>query len=358
MDPSENREGLKVLGLIPDGIAVPSATSVYRVTLPLSYLNLNTNMRCGWMTTTHAIQRLQALDARGIFDYDIIVLARRITDDPEAARGMVDALRSMGARLVYEVDDDYTGTRDMDDGKRGQHYAALADAVTVTNKHLKAVMERYTEAPIYVVPNAIQCDGFADTAREARRIWPDNLVIMLAGTKSHYDDWKVLKEVIPLLLEDYPQVRFVVGGAQPDYLTEMSDYLPAVSYGEYPAMLAQADILCAPLDPSDQFNDSKSPIKALEGWCAARQVGRHHVGGCAVVASDHVVYRSTVQNRRNGLLVKHTPEAWEQALRLVIEDLPLRKKLQVNGLKDAKKYDIAHTWRNWHRAYLDIGGTI
>ena len=73
-----------------------------------------------------------------------------------------------------------------------------------------------------------------------------------------------------------------------------------------------------------------------------------------MIATDCVAYRGTVQNRHNGLLIKHTPEDWDKALRRLIEDQVLLQKLQIEGLRDVKRYDIATCWKNWHRAYTNI----
>ncbi len=232
------------------------------------------------------------------------------------------------------------------------------DAATVTTKTLAQVVEQDSNGkPVYVVPNAIDYQWFTEAAREAGRTDP-RLTVMLAGTKTHYDDWKVVGEVMPGILADHPDVRFVVAGdwMSYDYLNWVEHKIPPVHYTGYPAVLAQADILCAPLVPDDPFNACKSPIKAIEGWCAARQVGKTREGGCALIATKAVAYRGTVQNRHNGLLVDHTPEAWDKALRLLIQDEHLRRKLQVEGLKDARQYDIATRWRDWHTTYTRIAG--
>ena len=58
----------------------------------------------------------------------------------------------------------------------------------------------------------------------------------------------------------------------------------------------------------DEFNRSKSPIKAMD----------YAALGVAVVASDVPAYRGMVRHNQTGLLVPNEPEAWRQALRDVI----------------------------------------
>lgn len=347
---------MNILGLIGNK-QVAGAIEIYRITMPFMYLNKHSGMRCGWMTMQRAASYLQANDLSPVFDNDIVVMHRALADVPDAGKELIKALRVHGAKVVYETDDDYSGIyRQADDvpDRTWKPYIPYVDAITVTGKHLAALAKQESGGrPVYVVPNAIECSSFAQTAKQAQREI-DGLTIMLAGTKSHYNDWIVLKNVLPALLEDYPDVTLLVAGYLPDYLEDMGlGYLPPVHYSRYPETLAQADILCAPLDTNDQFNHSKSPIKAIEGWCAARKVGKRW-GGCAVIASKSVVYRGTVQNRHNGLLVDHTPEAWDQGLRRLIEGKYLRQTLQVEGLKDAKRYDMATHWRDWHRTYQNI----
>jgi len=357
---SANRDSLKILGLLGSGITVAGAVEIYRITLPFMYLNNeNSGMQCGWMPMQEAAQLLSAGNIEAVFGNDIIVLGRPLADDVEGTTKFTKALRVRGAKVVYEVDDDYTGlNREPEGGRTCLPLAAEVDAITVTTKPLARLMRELSGGkPVYIVPNAIEFEWFTEAAQTAGRdMFPGHLTIMLAGTKTHEHDWAVLQTVIPELQENYPEVRVLVAGYQYEYMDDWAfEFMSPVHYSQYPAMLAQADILCAPLDPDDQFNASKSPIKAIEGWCAARKVGKKQ-GGCAVIATSSVVYRGTVQNRHNGLLVKHTSEAWYDGLSRLIEDTHLRQKLQVEGLKDARGYDIGTRWRDWHQAYTSIGG--
>jgi glycosyltransferase involved in cell wall biosynthesis len=323
-------------------------------------INERGSMRCGWMPIEDAAEYLRQMHTDTVFGNDVIVLHRAISDVPDAGLPLIEALRVRGAKVVYETDDDYSGQhRESDSQRMGLSwtpYLPHVDAVTVTTKPLaQLVAQESGGKPVYVLPNAVDYQWFIKVALAAQRPDP-RLTVMLAGTKTHYDDWKAVGEVMPGILADHPDVRLVVAGDWMgyDYL-HWADKIPPVHYAEYPSVLAQADILCAPLVPDDPFNACKSPIKAIEGWSAARSLGKRQ-GGCAVIATKCVVYRSTVQHRHNGLLVEHTPEAWDKALRLLIGDRHLRQKLQAEGLKDARQYDIADRWRGWHKAYTQIAG--
>jgi glycosyltransferase involved in cell wall biosynthesis len=335
------------------------AVNIYRITLPLTYLNQETNIRAGWTTVDIVSTELREGLPDRLFNNDIIILHRLLTDMPKQAAGLCKALRMKGARLVYEADDDYSGRyRPADEipGLTWKPYITEVDAVTVSTKPLaELAKEESGGKPVYVVPNSIEYDFFTRASLSAEREF-DELTIGVAGTRTHYDDWKVIAEVIPKILEKHPNVRFLVGGHAPDYLEDMGTLLPPVLYPDYPAMLRQIDILCCAVDPCDKFNDSKSAIKAIEGWSASRQVGKTRYGGCAIIASKAKPYIGTVNNRNNGLLVEHTAGAWTRAIEKLIQDRVLRQKLQVRGLKSAKTHSIAGRWKAWADAYREIAG--
>jgi len=352
---------MKVLALIGNKDAV-GAVEIYRITLPFTYLNNESDIQCGWMRVQDARQAVAQGDMETVFDNDIIVLHRTIAAERDAGEGLIQALRCHNAKVIYEADDDYSGKHREANSTPGQSwrpYLPYVDAITVTTKPLaRWAAEESGNRPVHVVPNAIDRAWFSGVAENATRMYPDHLTIMFAGTATHDQDWEVPALALPDLLAKYPNVKVLVvtDPPLPDCFGEMDvEFIPPVRYTQYPALLAQADILCAPLMPDDPFNACKSPIKALEGWCAIRQIGKK-VGGCAVVAANHQVYRGVVQNRHNGLLVGHDPEAWYDALSLLIEDKFARRKLQVNGFKDAQRYDIATHWRDWARAYHRIAG--
>lgn len=349
---------MKVLALLATDKAAPGAVEIYRITMPLEYLNNKTrDIRCGWMTLKAAMSEMRSGQAR-VFDHDIII-AHRWLSEVDGAGEVIDALRVKGAKVIYEADDDYSGIyREADEipGRTWKPYIGRVDAFTVTTKTLAERLD--TNRPTYVIPNAIDRAAFGAISQSTKRMFPDRLVIMLAGTKTHVEDWKVVAEVSPKIAAKYPQVKFVAVSEKwyYDYLEDAGfEFLPPAQYQMYPCVLAQADILLAPL-VHDPFNACKSPIKAIEGWSAARKVGKTKTGGCVVVASKGPTYQGAVQHRHNGLLVEHTPQAWEDALCELVENWHLRQKLAVEGWKDSREYDIESCWQKWAEAYRDIVG--
>jgi glycosyltransferase involved in cell wall biosynthesis len=350
---------MKILALVANRQAV-GAVEVYRVTMPLTYLENLSEMRTDWMPKGAAAMQIK-YGRSEFLNVDIVVLAKFMAD--EDLEALVDVVRYHGAKAVYETDDDYSGRYRPADPTRGGDWRKIlpyVDAITVTCSHLaELAREDSGGKPVYVVPNAIELSWFRAVSSAAVDLFSDQLTVMLAGTKTHQGDWRVVAEVMPQILADYPDVKFLAV-CEKEYYGYLGDagamFMPPAPYIQYPALLRQADILCAPLIPEDRFNWSKSPIKVIEGWSAERPISRTRVGGAALVASKAPPYTGVVQNRHNGLIVDHTPEAWDVALRLLIEDRVLRQKVQYEGLKDARRFDIKTRWVDWHRAYKQIGG--
>lgn len=282
---------------------------------------------------------------------DLVILNRPVADDSQREwirDTFIKSLRSVGATIVLETDDDYITGK----GKTSLPYLDHIDAVTVASHGLKKLYSQYTDKPIHVLPNSIDIEWFSDVSMKAARE-DDRLTVGLIGTNSHYDDWHIMTGVIQELKSD--DIRFTCVGLHPDYMNGVAEFVSGAPYPKYPELLRQIDILCCPLSPDKAFNDSKSYVKAIEGWGAARKLDNGKVGGCLVLASDHAVYRNTVQHNHNGLLVKYTEDAWIQAISRMIEQKVQRLKFQAEGYRDVKvHHDIERNYKAWGKAYTSI----
>lgn len=129
-----------------------------------------------------------------------------------------------------------------------------------------------------------------------------------------------------------------------------SDYLT------YAQRVRQSDIVLAPVDPYDGFNMGKSAIKATEGMGAVRK-SQNQFCGAAVIATDNPVYNLAIRNGYDGLLVKHTPEAWFDAMDTLLTDRVMRQRIQMNAYTTAwkkGKADASRNWKLWADAYSAI----
>jgi glycosyltransferase involved in cell wall biosynthesis len=296
-----------------------------------------------------------------IQQYDLFIFPRMQVRDGdkgvEFTNEFFNVIRELGKKVVYEVDDDYTNRHRVVTSNESIKVAALADAITVTTPYLKRLMESETGKPAYVLPNCVSPEQwFQGKANVRKPEFRDKLVIGLTGSPTHENDWKVLETVMPDILARFPNVVLMNVGYTPEYLTGLPQarYVPPLKYDLYCQIIRGCDIILAPVDPTDGFNLGKSPIKAVEGMAATRMVD-NRPAGAAVIATNNPIYQIAIRNNKNGLLVDHTPQAWSEALRELIENTQKRKSFQFAGNKYAKHaYDISKEWVRWDRAYRQI----
>jgi glycosyltransferase involved in cell wall biosynthesis len=349
---------LKVLGLFAgerrDGR--PTACDAYRLIFPYRLLNANGH-KADWMPVEAAF-RATAMGRLDPAQYDLFVLARMLTPDPSDAEKFVTTLQKAGKKVVCEWDDDYTNThRDVTSGNDALAILEMCDAATASTPHLRDVMEQYNDN-VYVLPNTIEMAMWEPYAPDELRI-RDELTVGLVGTKTHADDWRPVGPALHAIAEDYPEVRFFIGGFLPDYLKGLPrlDVCPGVSFEAYPGLIRQIDIGLAPLAPDDHFNKSKSGVKALEYMASKRRLRDGSYGGAAPVVTNCKVYRRVCNNRHNALFVRDHYDSgeWYARIAKLIEDEHLRHRLQRQGHEwVVERRTVENHWRKWLNAYRAI----
>ena len=231
------------------------------------------------------------------------------------------------------------------------------DAFTVTTPYLaKQIAKHSYGQPIYVLPNCVETQYWAKVCDGYERKYTGTFNIMLVGTPTHGSDWRFAHQAALRILDEYPHTRLLVGGYQPDYIgdDERIVRLPFMEYAQYPTMLAEADVVIAAIDPDDPFNHSKSAVKAMEAWAAKRKLTKGY-GGAAVIATNSVVYKDTVQHKRNGLLVENTVDGYYIALKELIDNQVMREYLQRTGHNDVvQRHSIQSQYTKWVSAYTQI----
>lgn len=356
----------KVLGIHSGKRQEAGACEIYRVSMPFYYLTQQKGWMADWISFTELHEKYEGRANLNVFygeqfldelvaSYDLFVFARICIapreDAYESAKYLIGKIRSAGKKIVYEIDDDYTNEfRHVANGD-AVTLAQWSDSITVTTPYLAETMRRKTGRPCHIVPNVL--DPMLWKEPPKTRLSEDKLRIVLSGSKTHYEDWKVLAGVLQRISDDYEHVRVLLGAFHPDYLQDIKhvEFVPAILYAQYTELIKNADIILAPVDATDKFNLGKSPIKAIEGMAATRLIDGKHMGA-AVIATDNEVYRLAVTNGENGILVPQDPIAWEKAIRDLIENKEKRHALQRAAWETAwKRYDISKEWLRWARAY-------
>lgn len=269
--------------------------------------------------------------------YQAVILPRLSWDDRAAGERFIAALHRAGLAVIYEVDDDIftrpisrriqqttesEATLEVLEKRRLDRIAALqlCDGVTVTTQRLATVVRMFTDAPVCVVPNAIDVRWFRAVVKQSRCEVP-GLTIGWAGGARPEDDLEPMAHAWGQIAQTYPDVTFVVAGHQPDVIGK---YVPAhrvrrlqwLPVEAYPLNLAQIDIACCAVSDT-LFNACKTPIKVWESTLA----------GATVVATP-ALYGQAVDNGVDGLLAE-TPQEWLTALRTLVDEPQTRKRLRL-----------------------------
>lgn len=315
----------------------------------------------------------RALDTIGpAFD---VFVTPRLSWTREEYRGALrwfGLLRRLGKRTIYEVDDDLFSpwiVRQQKGGgvgsekpveqleqERLDRIAALrlCDGVTVSTQRLATVVAQYTDAPVAVVPNAIDLRWFQAVQRHGTRVdgGPPRaprgeVTIGWAGGTRPDGDLEQMAIAWGQVAQRHGHVTFVVVGHQPKVVYEHvpAHRIRAVAWlpiDAYPLGLRGIDIACCPLEDRP-FNRCKTAIKS---WEAA-------ASGSAVVASP-LIYGSTITHGEDGLLCQ-TADEWEEALCLLVEDAHRRKQFARRLLRRVEREHTLEreAWR-WPVAWAQL----
>lgn len=301
------------------------------------------------------IPEAEKIFTEGATAADIIWFGRSVSD---GVRESVKELQATGKKIIFDLDDNvfdlspwsvhYSsfGTQEISiDGKavwkdkvnidiptnrkRQDNYKKFlgeASAISVTTPVLMEAYKPYAKK-IFVFPNAVDMKLW-DCGQTIQHD-PSKVRILWQGGASHYEDFWELEGVIPAITEKYPQVQWVMMGADWEFFWkdvprdryEYIDWVHIEGYA-YRLKLAGADIGIAPLRDTS-FNRCKSSIKYYEQAAM----------GIPTVASNISPYKDDIRDGKSGYLAS-TPEEWMEKLSRLIEDPILRASM--GG--EAKKY--------------------
>jgi glycosyltransferase involved in cell wall biosynthesis len=251
---------------------------------------------------------------------DIIITQRYAIPDIATADRLAAHARSIGARLVYDLDDDLLNIpRTHPDArtlrpraKTVRRMLEVADAVWVSTTALAAI-----RPDAVVMPNGLD-----------ERIWippapsmqEHPVRILCMGTATHDDDFALIEPALVRLKTEYDhRVSINILGVTTRY--ELPSGLDRIGMSRnatrsYPGFVNWLrgmepgwHIGLAPLLDTP-FNQAKSSIKAMD----------YAALGLAVLASDTPVYRGSLADGPAGRLVPNTKEAWYAALNWLVRN--------------------------------------
>jgi glycosyltransferase involved in cell wall biosynthesis len=336
--------GPRVLSLVGEWAI---ACNMWRVWQPAAFLKLHGYpVEWGWMRD----RRTMAFGAGA----HAVSLCRAswLPDAWDRGTSFVARQHRLGKRVFYDCDDDLftvfseehqrrrlpapgeppvrTDAQLRAESDSGRWMLEHADGVTVSTQYLASVVRRFTDAPVEVVPNAIDAEWFLARQRGVPRPVP-GLTIGWAGGNRPDADFAEMAVAWGRIARRYHEVTFLVVGHQSPLLHEHVPQervvrLPWREPDEYPAALVGIDIACCPL-AERPFNRAKTPIKVWEAG----------LSGSAVVASP-TVYGKVIRDCDNGWLAD-TPERWEGVLAYLLE-----REAERYYSAQALKRDVLERW--------------
>lgn len=205
-------------------------------------------------------------------------------------------------------------------------YRALltkCDAVTVSTAPLAEAVKALG-LPVHVVPNTfnhIQAE-IAEKLVAAPRQAGDAVVVgYFSGSRTHDRDFQEAAPALLRLLREMPTLRLqLVGELEPGPgfadLAGRIDRLPFMPYQDMLRAMGGCDIVIAPLEPGNPFNEAKSELK----WFEAALVQT------PCVATPTAPFRAAISQGETGFLATGEVE-WYDALRALATQPELRARI-------------------------------
>ncbi len=196
-------------------------------------------------------------------------------------------------------------------------------AVSAVAAHTLA---RYSDAPVEVIPNALDVDRFDGSRDHGSR----PTVLFLGRVDEPRKGLAVALRALPAVLEQHPDARLVVAGPGqagpvPASLASHLDVRGPVDEATKAALLRSADVVVAPHLGGESFG-----IVVAEAMAA----------GAPVVASDLPAFRALLGGGRHGVLVPAgSPRDLAAALAGLLADPARRTSLGRSGRTAARQLD-------------------
>lgn len=306
------------------------------------WLPYNEMLKAGYNVTTG-----QTITTADLVESDLIIA--QLSNQPDIVEALQIA-KEHGAKIVYEMDDDGFAIHPIFDkceawNRNSADNAVLrcvelADVMTVTTDRIAKVgYDEYGAKDVRVLPNCLPDECYVES-----HIEHSPLVIGWQGGDTHRFDCEELTYVVKTILKRN-QVEFVVAGwdARKSFGQRSARFIKwKNSIPEYYPVIDEFDIGIAPLQ-ANRFNNSKSPLKALE--YGARRI--------PVVAARRGPYEDYVKNGLTGFLCANDRE-WIYSIQTLIDDPELRSSMGDSGYQQALGYRISDRWAEWATLYEEL----
>ena len=300
-----------------------------------------------------------SIDYQALLMRDTIIVQRDFPSDETLA--LLKKLKALGKKLVYETDDAFhlipeNHSKAFHRAKAPAifEFAKLADVIAVSTEKLAEEFNPY--GTVKVLPNLLSSSlwnsallGLTKQNRTKHSL--EHLRIGVVGGADHQLDLALLTEAVQAIVKSNNRIDWVAYGDGAIKLlkplvpaNQLSVVKSNFDYPSHPNRLAEMalDLALVPLN-DDNFNSCRSNLKLLEfGFL-----------GIPCVYSNTPSYNQTVVDGETGLLVNNTTENWVNAIKQLIENPALRKKIGANAQQEIQTNWMLTNQNNGWQALLD-----
>ena len=253
---------------------------------------------------------------------DVILIQRQEANS--ALEGMAKQIKH-GKILLTDIDDNIWSvpkdviemrqfwTKDKIQGF--ERTLKICHAVTTSTPFLAKIIKRFNKN-VFVVPNLVNSFEFSKPENRAIRIgW--------GGSTTHLPDFtpEFISVLLKLKKEYKDKIELVMMGITPLELIGHSTFYRFIDPYKYLAFIRAVNLDIAIIPCANNFfNDARSNVKFLE-WSAIK---------AATVSAPATSYLNCIEHGITGFFAKKTNQ-WYEYLKLLIEDVDLRKKIGQNA---------------------------
>nr|WP_305909914.1 hypothetical protein [Methylomarinum sp. Ch1-1]MDP4522853.1 hypothetical protein [Methylomarinum sp. Ch1-1] len=261
------------------------------------------------------------------------------------ARSLIQEIRARNSTFIYTLDDNLLDLGDAEASmpppeninRIVRYFLREADGVIVSTPALKMRLSRLANN-IIVIPNALD-ETLWLKMNAVEKLYSNfesselgKITVGYMGTKTHSSDFDMLIEPLRRLLARHPnRIRLQVIGVSSEqerfskiFGNKIEFFDPGYSdhYEKFVPWFRKTvkwDIGLAPLT-EHPFNLYKSDIKLLD----------YGIAGIPGIFSSIGPYSESVLHKETGILTDNHPDSWFEAMNMLVENEPMRKRIAEN----------------------------